>query len=52
MNVAGNNILTYARNLLGVFFFLDFNHSWHFWADLQKHPQYQISRKSVQWEPE
>jgi hypothetical protein len=29
----------------------DFNHIWILWRDLHKRIHYQISRKSVQWEP-
>jgi len=33
------------------FFLSDFNEAWIFWADFRKIPEYQILRKSVQWEP-
>jgi hypothetical protein len=32
-------------------FFPDFNQIWNLYTDFHRNPQYQISRKSAQWEP-
>jgi hypothetical protein len=36
---------------VGLIFLSSFNQIWILWADFLKSPQYQISQKSVQWEP-
>jgi len=49
--VDGNNNIYLRFHLKCPLILLDINKIWIFYTDFHKNPHYQISRKSIQWEP-
>ena len=51
MYVTNNNKTYLSLHVNSKIFLLDFNQIWVFLTDFHKSSQYQISQKSIQWEP-